>query len=52
MSATNLMFSYNNVTFWTRNTNCILSSANGYDTTGISVGIVIQLNVCKWFWVG
>ena len=40
MSATNLMFSYNNVTFWTRNTNCILSSANGYDTTGISVGIV------------
>lgn len=40
MSATNLMVSYDNITFWTRNTNCILSSANGYDTTGISVGIV------------
>jgi hypothetical protein len=40
MSATNLMVSYNDITFWTRNTNCILSSANGYDTTGISVGIV------------
>ena len=40
MSATNLMVSYDNITFWTRNTNCILSNANGYDTTGISVGIV------------
>ena len=40
MSATNLMVSYDNITFWTRNTNCILSSANGYDTTGISAGIV------------
>lgn len=40
MSATNLMVSYDNITFWTRNTNCILSSANGYDTTGISVAIV------------
>lgn len=40
MSATNLMVSYDNITFWTRNTNCILSSANGYDTTGISVGIL------------
>lgn len=40
MSATNLMTSYNNITFWTRNTNCILSGTNGYDTTGVSVGIV------------
>ena len=41
MSApTNIMVVYNGGTSWTRNTNCILSSANGYDTTGISVGIV------------
>jgi hypothetical protein len=41
MSApTNIMAVYNGGTSWTRNTNCIVSSANnGYDTSGVSINL-------------
>lgn len=39
MSTTNSMVTYVGGTSWTRNTNCIVSSTSGYDTTGISTGI-------------
>lgn len=39
MSDTNVMAVYNGGTSWTRNTNCIVSSTSGYDTTGICLNI-------------
>lgn len=39
MSTTNIMATYVSGTSWTRNTNCILSNTNGYDTSGIALNI-------------
>lgn len=38
-SPTNIMAVYNGGTSWTRNTNCILSSVNEYDTSGICLSV-------------
>lgn len=39
MSDTNVMAVWNGGTSWTRNTNCIISSGRGYDTTGICLNV-------------
>lgn len=39
MSDTNVMAVHNGGTSWTRNTNCIIGPASGYDTTGICLNI-------------
>jgi len=40
MSTTNAMVTYVGGTSWTRNTDCIVQSSTGYDTTGISTGVL------------